>query len=222
MLTSLLTATYMFRLVFLTFHGERRHERRRRHAQEEPRHARARRTRRRRPRHGHGHAHGHGDALHDAPPAMAFALIVLAVGSVVAGYVGVPHALGGHNAHRGVPRAELRGAARRRRESAPRREPTEPARTAGAHAGGDGAGGEAGTELTLMASRVGVALAGIGIAATSSGASGAPPTRSRGSSPASTRLLLNKYYVDELYDAAIVQPIKHGLDGRAVEGGRRG
>ena len=39
-------------------------------------------------------AHGH---LHDAPPAMAIALIVLAIGSVVAGYVGVPHALGGSN-----------------------------------------------------------------------------------------------------------------------------
>ena len=29
---------------------------------------------------------------------MAFALIVLAIGSVLAGYIGVPHALGGHNA----------------------------------------------------------------------------------------------------------------------------
>ena len=58
----------------------------------------------------HGHAHGHAAAphahavdahphggLHDAPPAMAFALIVLALGSVLAGYIGVPHALGGHN-----------------------------------------------------------------------------------------------------------------------------
>ncbi len=35
--------------------------------------------------------------LHDAPPAMALALIVLAIGSVLAGYVGVPAALGGHN-----------------------------------------------------------------------------------------------------------------------------
>ena len=43
-------------------------------------------------------ARGHGGHLHDAPPAMALALIVLAIGSVLAGYVGVPHALGGHNA----------------------------------------------------------------------------------------------------------------------------
>src|SRR5215208_4359044 len=40
----------------------------------------------------------HGDHLHDAPPAMALVLIVLAIGSVAAGYIGVPHVLGGHNA----------------------------------------------------------------------------------------------------------------------------
>ncbi|HWT46327.1 MAG TPA: NADH-quinone oxidoreductase subunit L, partial [Vicinamibacterales bacterium] len=72
-LTALLTATYMFRLVFLTFFGERRQEV---------------------PATAHGHAHG---ALHDAPPAMAFALIVLAIGSIFAGFVGVPQALGGSN-----------------------------------------------------------------------------------------------------------------------------
>src|SRR5690606_34569440 len=78
--TALLTATYMFRLVFLTFHGERRTA--------EAAHA---------PAHGHaaGAHHGH---LHDAPPAMALALVVLAIGSVVAGFVGVPPALGGSNA----------------------------------------------------------------------------------------------------------------------------
>ena len=93
-LTSLLTATYMFRLVHLTFHGEERFARRQRR--------RARRT----VRAAHGHApHDAHDArhmaarrhLHDAPPAMATALIVLAIGSMVAGYIGIPHALGGHN-----------------------------------------------------------------------------------------------------------------------------
>ena len=92
-ITSLLTATYMFRLVYLTFYGE-------------PRFALA-------ARHGHDTGHLHGTShpahaapaapeapahLHDAPPAMAIALVVLAIGSVAAGYIGVPHALGGHNA----------------------------------------------------------------------------------------------------------------------------
>src|SRR5476649_2744209 len=60
LLTALLTAIYMFRLVFLAFHGESRTP-------------------------SHDDGHGHGAHLHDAPPAMAIALIVLAVGSVVAG-----------------------------------------------------------------------------------------------------------------------------------------
>ena len=88
-LTSLLTATYMGRLVFLTFWGERRH------AAPAAGHAHA--AHGAHDDHGHsGHSHTHG-APHDAPPAMAFALIVLAIGSVLAGYIGVPHALGGHN-----------------------------------------------------------------------------------------------------------------------------
>ena len=33
--------------------------------------------------------------------------------------------------------------------------------------------------------------------------------------PGLHRLLLNKYYVDEIYDAAIVHPIQRGLDRRA-------
>src|SRR5688572_21156695 len=80
--TSLLTAIYMFRLVFLTFHGTRRTA---------PAHGDA--------SHGaHGHGHGaHGHTPHDAPFSMAMPLVVLAIGSVLAGYIGIPHALGGSN-----------------------------------------------------------------------------------------------------------------------------
>src|SRR5687768_5547290 len=83
-ITSLLTATYMFRLVFLTFHGERRHDAPAPEHPEEEEPA--------------SHGHDAGSHLHDAPPAMALVLIVLAIGSVLAGYIGIPHALGGHNA----------------------------------------------------------------------------------------------------------------------------
>ena len=107
LLTSLLTAIYMFRLVFLTFHGERRHAARCAHAghahDDAPCRARSRRT---------VTATAH---LHDAPPAMAFALIVLAIGSVAG-------RLHRHSArarrpqpHRSVPRAGLRGAQTARR-----------------------------------------------------------------------------------------------------------
>ena len=68
--TSLLTATYMFRLVFLAFHGERRA-------------APAGRARRARPRRGTAMATRTGMASpHDAPPSMAIPLIVLAIGSI--------------------------------------------------------------------------------------------------------------------------------------------
>ena len=167
--TSLLTATYMFRLVFLAFHGERRHgAHASAHPEEEEPAAHA--------AHGHARAHAHRDAprrtgitLHDAPPSMAIPLIVLAIGSVFAGYVGVPHALGGSQPDRAVPRAELRGCAD---------EPDD--RSLGSavgaiggvrtvavqetHATSESAGEHASTELMLMAVSSGVAVAGIGIA----------------------------------------------------------
>ena len=93
---SLLTAIYMFRLVFLTFHGSRAERelsgpRRRRESRPQPLSgAEARRS-------CGTLAAGEGGHLHDAPPAMAIVLVVLAVGSVAAGYVGVPAVLGGSN-----------------------------------------------------------------------------------------------------------------------------
>src|ERR1041384_5583093 len=85
--TSLLTAIYMFRLVFLAFHGERHHDPPAAPAhpeEEEPaaRHGSASSAHAApglhpATSHGHGHGgHGHGSHLHDAPPAMALALIV--------------------------------------------------------------------------------------------------------------------------------------------------
>ena len=189
-LTSLLTATYMFRLVFLTFHGERRHD--------APPAAAA---------HAHDtHAH-HGGHLHDAPPAMAFALIVLAIGSILAGYVGVPHAIGGGNALAVwlEPAFEARAVA----GEAPAAEATVEGAAEGATEAPE-AEGEAALELTLMGVSSTVALVGIGLA-------GFIWLKRRGIADSMAerfapvyRLLLNKYYVDELYDAAVVQPIRIG------------
>ena len=198
-LTSLLTATYMFRLVFLTFHGERRHD--------AP--AAARPTA---PRtgtaachgctaHGHAwHAHGRGGHLHDAPPAMALALIVLAIGSVAG------------RLHRRSARAR-----RPQRAGTPgwsRRSPR-PLAAAGAEAAGEAAAaprraeraGEEALELTLMGVSSGIAFVGIGIAAfiwLKRREHGRRRWRAR-FAPIH-RLLLNKYYVDEIYDATVVQP----------------
>jgi len=114
---------------------------------------------------------------------MAVALIVLAVGSVLAGYVGLPAALGGGDWFGRFLEPSFHVEA--------------------AH---DGA--EHGVELTLMLVSSGVAIAGIGIAAyfflRNRAAADALAARFSGVH----RLLVNKYYVDEIYDAAIVQPIR--------------
>jgi NADH-quinone oxidoreductase subunit L len=205
-LTSLLTATYMFRLVFLTFHGERRsHAAGHGHspspaassqpgAHGSPSHASA----------AH-HAHDH---LHDAPPAMAIPLIVLAIGSIVAGYVGVPAALGGSNAiehylhpsfvahgtmHEGPAAGE---------HAAEATEASSPVQI------GEPPAEHSPREFQLMAVSSAIALIGIGLAwflflknpSTSEAiARSAAPVH---------RLLMNKYYVDELYDSAVVHPIQ--------------
>ena len=79
-LTSLLTATYMWRLVHLTFHGRERFA-----ASTVTCTATA-------PRSDHRAGIAARCAAGDGDRA-----VVLAIGSVLAGYVGIPHALGGHN-----------------------------------------------------------------------------------------------------------------------------
>jgi NADH-quinone oxidoreductase subunit L len=83
-----LTATYMFRLLYKAFYGERRHRGNGGDAGGNgagvhgDAHDHVADT--------HGGGHGHGGHLHDAPAPMAIALVVLAFGSIVAGFVGVP------------------------------------------------------------------------------------------------------------------------------------
>jgi NADH-quinone oxidoreductase subunit L len=192
-ITSLLTAVYMFRLVFLTFHGERRA------APVHDEHA----------EHDHGHGHGHHGAPHDAPPSMAMPLIVLAIGSVVAGYVGVPHVLHGSNRIERFlePSFEVHETVQQG-EPAPAAADTPgvaPSPTAGeAHEAVE----DARTEGMLMAVSTGIAFAGLGIALffwlRRPDAADAVARQFGGV----YRLLLNKYYVDEIYNAVIVQPIK--------------
>jgi NADH-quinone oxidoreductase subunit L len=220
MVTSLLTATYMFRLVFLAFHGTpsrlTSHSASAAHPEEEEPVAQT----------GHGHAaaahhdshgHGHAHAPHDAPPSMAIPLIVLAIGSVIAGYVGVPHALGGSNRIEQFlePSFEVSDAGARLEATAAVAPGGEvagvvrPVAVQQSHASeGTDSHDNTSTELMLMALSSGVAFAGIGIAAyfwlRNRRAADAMATRFHGI----YALLVHKYYVDELYDAAIVQPIK--------------
>ncbi len=170
--------------------------------------------------HDHGGAGGHGGHLHDAPPAMAIVLILLAVGSVLAGYVGVPAVLGGSNhiEHFLAPSFAAPGlerARRARRQS--RRSPSRDGRRARPRRAGEGGTrarkrralpSDHGAELGLMAFSSGIALAGIGIAAYFFLRRREAADRVAARFAGAHRVLLNKYYVDEFYDAAIVQPIR--------------
>jgi NADH-quinone oxidoreductase subunit L len=263
-LTSLLTATYMFRLVFLTFHGEERFSLSAQGALGAAAHPGT---------HARGHSGHPGTGapvhpvhtvhpvhMHDAPPAMAMALIVLALGSVLAGYVGIPHALGGHNAlgtwlepafaanNCGAPvtTGALAGIAIENCEpgqdaalasmtqtatQAPDAVPAVTAQPAEApHAEPEAGHDQTRLELTLMAVSSLIALAGIGLAAFLWLKNRHIPEQMAQSFSGVHRLLLNKYYVDEFYDAAIVQPIKtvstqglwQGMDVRVVDGAVNG
>jgi len=166
LLTSLLTAAYMFRLVFMAFHG--------------PSHsASASQAGDAHSAHSEHHAHH----LHDAPPAMAFALIVLAIGSALTGYAGLTTLLGGRDRFTHYLEPSF-GAA--------------PVEEVAQH----------GLEGTLMLVSIAAAVGGIGIAAyfflKNRRAADALAERFSGL----RTLLLNKYYVDEIYDATIVQPIR--------------
>ncbi|MFL6280297.1 MAG: NADH-quinone oxidoreductase subunit L [Vicinamibacterales bacterium] len=233
MVTSLLTATYMFRLVFLAFHGERRSAGQgSAHPEEEEPVAQT----------GHGHAataHG-AHAPHDAPPSMAIPLIVLAIGSVFAGYIGVPHALGGGNrierflepsfeVTRGRLHFETAGAGVQGTGAAGSVRPVAVQETQASHAA-EPSPDNSSTELMLMALSSGVAIAGIVLAAyfwlRNRAAADALAARMQGLYTA----LVHKYYVDELYDAAIVQPIKllssgglwKGADAGLIDGAVNG
>src|SRR3954447_1225358 len=239
LITAFLTATYMFRLVFLAFHGERRHDAPPEHPEEEEPAAHAAGgdiAGARAAAHSSGASHSapgtthpasgtphpasrtphpasrtphpasaHGDHLHDAPPAMAFALIVLAIGSVVAGIVGNSHANGGRHDVQAflAPSFEAHATAPAQSEFQIAPPPGELAAQAPAesHEASD-----SGTELTLMAVSLGVAVAGIGLAVYFWLRNRRAADRVAESAAPAYRLLLNKYYVDELYDSAIVQP----------------
>ena len=251
MVTSLLTATYMFRLVFLAFHGERRgatpaHDAAASahpadHApaagEDDSTEPVASDVPAPRPSSAHGHAgpgHGH---LHDAPPTMAFALVVLAIGSILAGLVGVPRGLGGSNRIESFlePSFEVQSVGRSvdttvagfaRETAVLAASAQEVQEAAGEHA----PSGETGTERMLMALSIGVALAGIGLAVYFWLRNRQAAAAAARSFAGLHRLLLNKYYVDELYDAAIVQPIKQlstaglwrGVDVGLIDGAVNG
>src|SRR5271157_970607 len=169
--TAGLTAFYMFRMLFRTFFGECR-------ASEEVKHH-----------------------IHESPKVMTIPLMILAVLSVIGGYVGVPHILGGANRIEQFLEPVFGGAGEHAVEAA--------------HTGGwniiskafASAGGteEASVEMTLMVLSVVIAFIGIYIAYRLYIKNPALPKSFVTRFSGLHRAVYNKYFVDEIYGVVFVR-----------------
>ncbi len=157
LLTALLTSFYMFRLIFLTFHGKQRYD--------------------------EHHVH-----VHESPWSMLGPLVILAVLSIIGGWLAAPSFWGGED-HFTAFLAPVFGAS---------------------HAEGEAALSEAAAhslELTLAVVAVVAALIGLLTAFwLYLKQPGKPAEIAKSLKPIYTTLY-NKYYVDEAYGAAIVKPL---------------
>jgi NADH-quinone oxidoreductase subunit L len=178
--TAGLTSFYMFRLWFLTFFGNFRGG----------------------GAEGAGRgSHGH---IHESPKIMTAPLAILAVLSVVGGYINVPTVLGGgnHLEHFLAPVFQAPAIAHEVAE----------------------AGGPA-LEWLLMGGATASALLGFLLALWFYYLRPGLPDRIAGRAGMVYRLILNKYYVDELYQALFVGPLIdgasrvlwHGIDTGAID-----
>jgi len=154
-ITAMFTSFYMFRMLYLTFYGKFRGT----HEQEHH--------------------------VHESPANMTVPLIVLAVLSVVGGFIGVPESLGGHHwlEHFLSPVFQRSAALL----------------TAGPSAGQ--------SDIVLMVISVAAALAALGYAYVKYVKNSHVPVSDTEERPALANLSHHKFYVDEIYDALIRKPL---------------
>jgi len=162
-----MTAFYMFRLYFMTFHGASR-------VTEEAKHH-----------------------VHESPASMTLPLVLLAVLSAIGGLVQIPLLAGGQRLEAWLDPVFA-----------------DAARVAEAAGHGVAAHGahDPGLEVALMAISLVVALAGIFVAHRFYVADPGAPKRLAERATAFYRTLFNKYWIDEIYDARIVQPMRRGSE----------
>ena len=210
-LAALMTAFYMFRLMSLTFFGSYRgpaweHG----HAGQE-----AGAT--------HGHAapspagHGAWHGPHEAPRSMSYVLVVLAVGAVVAGLVGVPKALGGGNAieeflHPSFYPVQVAAAGQ---EAGATRDPVGPASSPAEPEAAKPEAAEMSQagELGLMGLSVLIGILGIAVAWRFYVRKPEIAATLKARFAGAHRVLTNKYYVDELYDATVIRGTMASANG---------
>jgi NADH-quinone oxidoreductase subunit L len=159
--TALMTAFYMGRLIFLTFFGQ--------------------------PRMSHEVEHH----VHESPKSMTVPLVVLALCSVAAGWLGLPHSLGGSNRFEKFLDPVF----------------AKEARVLGAEEPGQLAAGKKEEEHTdpmeygLMALSVGAAIVGLGLAYRAYARAGKDYKEPIAvTAPSLYKVLYNKWFVDEGYD----------------------
>jgi NADH-quinone oxidoreductase subunit L len=151
-LTAGFTSFYMFRLLILTFYGS--------------------------PRYSEHDVHH----VHESPRSMLIPLVVLAIFSILAGYVGVPPILGGNNT-------------------------IEQFLTPSAHEAESESVGTSTIEAVLMAASTSAAILGLALAYLFYVARPELPRKFATNFHALYSIVVNRYYVDELYDAVIVWPV---------------
>jgi len=165
LLGAFMTAFYMFRLYFMTFHGQER-------LTPEAKHH-----------------------LHESPNSMTIPLMLLAVLSLIGGFVQVPLMQGGQRLDAFLE--PVFGDLQRLAGGA----------AEGAMAHGAAAHHDPNFEITLMAISLGVALLGIFVAHRFYVKDPQAPHRLAERARGLYDLLWHKWWVDEIYDARIVQPI---------------
>ena len=169
--TAGLTAFYMFRMFFNTFHGECR-------ASEEVKHH-----------------------IHESPKIMTIPLMVLAVLSIVGGYVGVPHVLGGHNLIEKWLEPVFGHASAQKMHALDMNivgNAFASSAEAGAHASGS-------VEMNLMIAAIAIALIGIFVAWLFYVKNPEIPKKFVQKFHGLFTLVHNKYFVDELYGFVFVK-----------------
>ncbi len=198
--TAFITSFYMFRLWFMTFFGEYRGE----------------------AEHGHGSHSAHGDAhgqggIHESPAVMLIPLVVLALLSVIGGWVGI------HNRFENflapvfqsgqVLAGAGEGAGATSETNQATTQPTEP------HSE------DSGRETLLMGISISAALGGLFFAWLLYYRRPELPQQIADSLGGIYRAVLNKYNVDEFYAAVFVKPVLngstkilwHGIDQGAID-----
>jgi NADH-quinone oxidoreductase subunit L len=149
---------------------------------------------------------------------MTVPLMALAVGAIVAGFVGVPAALGGNNAiEHFLEPSFVAHAPASPGHATPAAAEHAPEQTAASHAQGEEEHHMSwGGEMALMLLSVGLAVAGISFAWRIYVKKPDISSRLAERWSGAHRTLTNKYYVDELYDATVVRGTLGG--GRGLWG----